>query len=542
MRTLFLWALCLVAALPAAAYTVVIDAGHGGKDHGAIDNGVREKDINLGVAREIAAYLRKHYKDVKVVLTRDKDVFLSLQQRADVANKAKGDLFVSIHTNSVAETNPNRRSVAGATTYTLGLHKDAANQEVARRENSVITYENNYDTKYEGFDPASDESYIIFEMAQKANLAQSVKFADAVQQQMSKVAKRRDRGVHQAGFWVLWATSMPAALVELDFICNPNSAKYLASESGQEQIGKAIGIAIGDYFTTLAKHEKARLRSEESDAEESMDPSQGVVLAAAPAVEKKSAEAPGVAVPAERTRRPATRRRRSEASRAKSCDREYEEAVIPERVEYVADASTVTTAPEQTTTAQPAAPAGNKKDKKADRKGKQPSDKKGQKERRATASRSDKSADSSRPATVTRTVGGRQVTVKATAEAAPQAPATDKKDEKEAAVAAANAKVAGSTAPQTTAPKEAPARHAAGSQARLAHVNTVYKIQIYSCDKILKEKDPLFGGLYPVTCSKNGQTYHYYYGESASQGEIYRLLSDVRKVFPEAKVVKTRRQ
>lgn len=529
-RTLLFWALCLVAALPCPAYTVVIDAGHGGKDHGAIDNGVREKDINLGVAREVAAYLRKHYKDVKVVMTRDKDVFLTLQQRADVANKAKGDLFVSIHTNSVAEANPNRKTVAGVTTYTLGLHKDAANQEVARRENNVITYENNYDAKYSGFDPNSDESYIIFEMAQKANLAQSVKFADAVQRQMSKVAHRRDRGVHQAGFWVLWATSMPASLIELDFICNPNSAKYLASESGQEQMGKAIGTAIGEYFAALSKHEKARLRTEASQAEETIDPSQGVILAEAPAVERKTAEAPEMATPSERTRRPATRRRRSEASRAKSCDRQYDEAVIPEKVEYIADASTA--APDAETVSETPAPAATgTKEKKAEKKNKKPENKKAQKAATQAASAAKKKEVARHSGSGTRTVAGRQVTVSATPPAEENA---------EDLIAATNAKAAKIAPKETRHPETTP--RLAGSQARLARVNTVYKIQIYSCDRILKEKDPLFGGLYPVTCAKNGETYHYYYGESDSQGEIYRLLADVKKVFPEAKVVKTRRQ
>lgn len=294
MRLLMVLALCVASALPTHAYTVVIDAGHGGKDHGAIDNNVREKDINLGVALKVAKLLRKHHKDLKVVLTRDKDEYLTLQQRADIANKAKGDLFISIHTNSVAESNPNRTTVAGASTYTLGLHKDAANMDVARRENSVMTYESNYDTKYAGFDPNSDESYIIFEMAQKSNMAQSVKFANAVQRQMAKVAARKDRGVHQAGFWVLWATSMPAALIELDFICNPNSAKYISSEQGQDKLAEAISNAVADYFKTLAKHEKERLRTEQPapQPDDALTPADDVVVLAAVETPGKKAAKP----------------------------------------------------------------------------------------------------------------------------------------------------------------------------------------------------------------------------------------------------------
>ena len=157
------------------SFTVVIDAGHGGKDIGAADNGAKEKDINLGVALQLEKLLKKKLKEIKVVMTRDDDTYLTLQQRADVANKAKGDLFVSIHTNSVDKKNKNRKTVAGSSVYALGLHKDDNNMRVARRENSVIELESNYEQKYSGFDPNKDESYIIFEMAQKKNLSKKNK-------------------------------------------------------------------------------------------------------------------------------------------------------------------------------------------------------------------------------------------------------------------------------------------------------------------------------------------------------------------------------
>ena len=158
-------------------FVVVLDAGHGGKDIGAVDNGAREKDINLSVALKVGELLKKKMKDTKVVFTRDDDTFVSLQGRADIANKSKADLFVSIHTNSVDKSNKNRKSVSGTSVYALGLHKDDNNMNVARRENSVIEPEGNFEQKYSGFDPSKDESYIIFEMAQKKNLAQSIKFA-----------------------------------------------------------------------------------------------------------------------------------------------------------------------------------------------------------------------------------------------------------------------------------------------------------------------------------------------------------------------------
>lgn len=234
-------------AAPKDNFTVVIDAGHGGKDAGACEGNHREKDINLGVALKLGRKIKKNLKDVNVVYTRSNDCFISLQGRADKANRAKGNLFISIHTNSLDKNNKNRTSAAGSSVYVLGLHKDKNNMAVARRENSVIKLEKGYEENY-GFDPNSDESYIIFEMAQKKNLSQSIRFADEVQRQLVKTAGRRDRGVHQAGFWVLWATSMPAILVELDFICNTNSAIFMTSEKGQDKLAESIYNAFKNYY------------------------------------------------------------------------------------------------------------------------------------------------------------------------------------------------------------------------------------------------------------------------------------------------------
>ena len=233
-------------------FTVVIDAGHGGKDIGATDNGVMEKNINLKVAKQLESLIKKKLKDTKVVMTRDGDTFLSLQERAEKANKAQGDIFISIHTNSVDKRNKNRKNLAGSSVYTLGLHKDENNLEVARRENSVIEFEQDYQQKYSGFDPQRDESYIIFEMVQKKNLSQSIQLADIIEKELEK-SGRQNRGVHQAGFWVLWATSMPSVLVELDFICNPLSAKYLSSDKGSKELAEAIFKAVQKYESTWKK-------------------------------------------------------------------------------------------------------------------------------------------------------------------------------------------------------------------------------------------------------------------------------------------------
>lgn len=241
------------AAVNEKPFVVCIDPGHGGNDTGACDNGIKEKDINLGVALQLKEDINRRLKDVKVIMTRTDDRFVTLQGRADIANKNKADLFISIHTNSVDLKNPNRKSVAGTSVYALGLHKDKDNLNVAKRENSVIELEKGHNEKYSGFDPSKDESYIIFEMAQKRNLAQSLRFADFAQKQLVSVAGRKDRGVKQAGFWVLWTTSMPSVLVELDFICNPESAEYMGSTKGEKELAQALCNAVEKYYNQSKK-------------------------------------------------------------------------------------------------------------------------------------------------------------------------------------------------------------------------------------------------------------------------------------------------
>jgi len=229
-------------------FIVVLDPGHGGKDYGAVGKKANEKTINLKVARLVAESLRK-IDGVKVVMTRNDDTFLSLQERANVANRAHGDLFISIHVNSVDRRNRNRSTIAGASVYTLGLHRTAENLEVAKRENAVIVLEPDYSTTYSGFDPNSTESYIIFELNQNKHLDRSIQFAKTVQAELVSTAGRKDKGVRQAGFWVLMATGMPAVLVELDFICNPASEKFLNSEAGQRRMADAIVNAFDEYRT-----------------------------------------------------------------------------------------------------------------------------------------------------------------------------------------------------------------------------------------------------------------------------------------------------
>ena len=239
--------LCLPINILAKDFVVVIDAGHGGKDGGAVGTFAKEKDITLNVAKLLGSKISNECENIKVVYTRDTDKYLTLQQRANIANRAKGDLFISIHVNSVDLNSPGRTNVAGSSVFTLGLHKTKDNLDVAMRENSVIKMEDNYTTVYSGFDPNSAESYIIFEMNQNKHMLKSINLASSIQNELTTNAGREDKGVRQAGFWVLWATNMPSVLVELDFICNPTQEKFLSSTDGQEQLANSI-------FNAFVKH------------------------------------------------------------------------------------------------------------------------------------------------------------------------------------------------------------------------------------------------------------------------------------------------
>ncbi|MCR4994236.1 MAG: N-acetylmuramoyl-L-alanine amidase [Bacteroidales bacterium] len=242
----------LLAFAPAApvwagdAFTIVLDAGHGGKDPGALGKRGREKNINLDVTLAVGRLIEQNLKGVKVVYTRKTDVFVELNERAAIANRAKADLFVSIHTNAL----PGGKQGRGSETYTLGMHRAADNLDVAKRENEAIMLEKDYENRYEGFDPKSAESYIIFEFMQDKYMEQSVKLATLIQRQF-RVAGRPDKGVHQAGFLVLRATSMPSCLVELGYITTANEENYLLSRQGIEQLANSIYQAIKKYKESI---------------------------------------------------------------------------------------------------------------------------------------------------------------------------------------------------------------------------------------------------------------------------------------------------
>lgn len=223
-------------------FVLVIDAGHGGKDPGAQRFQIDEKDINLSVARKLGDLIESNHNDIRVIYTRKSDRFIELDERANIANRAKADLFISIHTNAVERGS----YVTGTETFTLGLARTDENLQVAMRENSAILLEDNYLQKYEGFDPNSSESYIIFEFMQNKHMEQSVDLASKIQKSFTS-ANRVDRGVRQAGLLVLRKTSMPSVLVELGFISNKEEARFMNSDNGQDKLAQSLYSAFVKY-------------------------------------------------------------------------------------------------------------------------------------------------------------------------------------------------------------------------------------------------------------------------------------------------------
>ena len=241
--TLVFLSLAIATALAANKFTLVIDAGHGGHDSGAPGAISKEKDINLKVALAFGKMVERKCQDVKVIYTRTTDVFIPLSERANIANRNKADLFISVHTNALDGGKISR----GFETYTLGMHRANDNLNVAKRENSVILIEKDYKQRYAGFDPKSSESYIMFELMQDKNMAKSVDLAKLIQSEVCAVSGRVNKGVHQAGFLVLRETSMPSCLIELGFITTPDEEQFLNSADGQNLMAKGIYNAFLKY-------------------------------------------------------------------------------------------------------------------------------------------------------------------------------------------------------------------------------------------------------------------------------------------------------
>ena len=238
-----LWMLAMISFAANRNFTLVIDAGHGGHDAGARGAISMEKNINLSVALQFGRYVEKYMPEVRVIYTRKTDKFVSLIERANIANRANADLFISVHTNAL----PAGKIARGFETYTLGMHRAKDNLDVAMRENSVISMEKDYKQTYQGFDPKSSESYIIFEFIQGKNMERSVELARMIQRKVCDNANRPDKGVHQAGFLVLRETSMPSCLIELGFITTPDEERILNNSDRVNDIAKSIYDGFAQY-------------------------------------------------------------------------------------------------------------------------------------------------------------------------------------------------------------------------------------------------------------------------------------------------------
>ena len=253
--SIFMLATSLSAQNNSTIRKIVIDAGHGGKDPGAIGSSSKEKDIVLSIALKAGKYIQEHHKDVEVIYTRKTDEFIELHRRAQIANESGADLFISIHCNANKSSKP-----FGTETYVMGLHKSEDNLDVAKTENAAIFHEDDYAEQYEGFNPNSDEDYIVLSMFQSSSIDQSIDLSQKVQSQFKIKASRKDRGVKQAGFWVLYKTTMPGILIEAGFLSNPTEEKYLKSEDGQI----VLALAIYEAFTEF-KNEYEEINSALAD-------------------------------------------------------------------------------------------------------------------------------------------------------------------------------------------------------------------------------------------------------------------------------------
>jgi N-acetylmuramoyl-L-alanine amidase len=264
-KVTLIWALmCMLVMTSFAAnkrFTLVIDPGHGGHDAGALGAISKEKNINLAVALRFGRYVEQNLPEVRVIYTRTKDVFIPLNERANIANRANADLFISVHTNAL----PAGKVARGFETYTLGMHRAKDNLDVAMRENSVISMEKDYQQRYQGFDPRSSESYIIFEFIQGKNMERSVELARMIQRGVCDGANRPDKGVHQAGFLVLRETSMPGCLIELGFITTPDEERLLNNDNRVDDIARGIYEAFAKYKNKYDKSVSVPYRASDSE-------------------------------------------------------------------------------------------------------------------------------------------------------------------------------------------------------------------------------------------------------------------------------------
>ena len=503
--TFLFMAVCAVACGANKTFTLVIDAGHGGHDVGAQGAKSQEKNINLSVALAFGRYVEQNCSDVKVVYTRKTDVFVPLHDRAAIANKNNADLFISIHTNAV----PVGHEVQGFQTYTLGMHRAKDNLDVAKRENSVISMEKDYKQTYQGFDPNSAESYIMFEFMQSANMHKSVELAKTIQRSVCSNVGRQDKGVHQAGFLVLRETTMPGCLIELGFITTPAEEDFLDSDSGVDAMAQAIYRAFLEYKskyadgTTVPYQMQQGVRVQplaqsDSDTDDSVQPSaqrkqvrsRVTTPASATATAEKKAQQKVAEAPAK------VQTRKAQAPDKAQADRASERAKSANAKAKGSEASTKKEVAERAKSAN------------AKAKGSEASTKKEMAERAKSANAKAK---------------GSEASTKKEAAVAKKAPAKGEKAEK------ATDKKADAKKERTASAKQKDKEEKGGT--------TVFKVQIFSTPKQLKADDARLKHYKAVSYYREGNMYKYTAGSSANYHEISALRKRLAAEYPDAFVV-----
>lgn len=503
--TFLFMAVCAVACGANKTFTLVIDAGHGGHDVGAQGAKSQEKNINLSVALAFGRYVEQNCSDVKVVYTRKTDVFVPLHDRAAIANKNNADLFISIHTNAV----PVGHEVQGFQTYTLGMHRAKDNLDVAKRENSVISMEKDYKQTYQGFDPNSAESYIMFEFMQSANMHKSVELAKTIQRSVCSTVGRQDKGVHQAGFLVLRETTMPGCLIELGFITTPSEEDFLDSDSGVDAMAQAIYRAFLEYKSKYADSSTVPYQMQQgiriqpvaqtdSDTDHSVQPSaprkqvrsRVTTPASTTAMAEKKAQQKVAEAPAK------VQTRKAQAPDKAQADRAAERAKSANAKAKVAEASSKKEVAERAKNA-------NAKAKVAEA-----STKKEVAERAKSANTKAK---------------GSEASTKKEAAVAKKTPAKGEKAEK------AGEKKGGAKKAATASAKQKDKEEKGGT--------TVFKVQIFSTPKQLKSDDARLRHYKAVSYYREGNMYKYTAGSSANYHEISALRKRLAAEYPDAFVV-----
>ena len=452
-------AVLAVVAKPNEAYadrfTLVIDAGHGGHDSGAKGAHSYEKNINLSVALAFGRYVERNCPDVRIIYTRKTDKFIPLYERAEIANRNKANLFVSVHTNAL----PGGKISRGFETYTLGdgrSHGKKTNLDVAKRENSVIFMEKDYKQHYVGYDPNSAESNIMFEFVQDHNMLQSVEFAKMLQRNVCQLAGRQDKGVHQDNFAVLRLTSMPACLIELGFITTPDEETALNDAATIDRIGRGIYNAFAEYKNKLSGSITIPYKAEaatEPDPSTQAAPVQDEAAKGTIATQNEPAD---VMQP--------TQTHNDRAARRNTGKRPKKRPVIGDDGIIHFDEN-----------------AGRGK---------------------TMASKADSTGAPAKPAKAQK-----QQPAKAIAQQPAKAKANIQADSKPAAA--------------TTADSDAP----------------IFKVQILTSNRLLKDTDSAFKGLTGIGHYKDGSTYKYTVGASANYNEIYRLRKEVVEQFPSCFII-----